>query len=123
MPKEFGFAVPHIFFTAFDIQVSVRSSLCFAPGIFAGQNSPANDKEEGMVQAQMRNVTYHFSDAVAVNIKSLNGELVPVGKMNSPSSTTEPRLTFAYAQRRSPSIRRAWQTFSIPTLSRVRLSL
>jgi hypothetical protein len=55
-----------------------------APGLFAAQNSPANDKEEGMVQAQMRNVTYHFSDAVVVNIKSLNGELLPLGKNEFP---------------------------------------
>jgi len=55
-----------------------------APGILATQNSPANDKQEGMVQAQMRNVSYHFSDAVVVNIKSLNGELVPVGKNEFP---------------------------------------
>ena len=37
-----------------------------------------------MVQAQMRNVTYHFSDAVVVNIKSLNGELLPLGKNEFP---------------------------------------
>jgi hypothetical protein len=55
-----------------------------APGIVASQNSPANDKQEGAVQAQMRNVTYHFSDTVAVEIKSLNGELVPLGKNEFP---------------------------------------
>jgi hypothetical protein len=55
-----------------------------APGIVASQNSPANDKQEGTVQAQMRNVTYHFSDTVAVEIKSLNGELVPLGKNEFP---------------------------------------
>ena len=32
----------------------------------------------------MRNVTYHFSDTVAVEIKSLNGELVPLGKNEFP---------------------------------------
>jgi hypothetical protein len=32
----------------------------------------------------MRNVTYHFSDAVAANIKSLNGEPVPLGKNEFP---------------------------------------
>jgi len=37
-----------------------------------------------MVQTQMRNVTYHFSDTVVVNIKSLNGELVPLGKNEFP---------------------------------------
>jgi hypothetical protein len=59
--------------------------LCaMAPGIVASQNSPANDKREGLVQAQMRNVTYHFSDAVAVEIKSLDGELVPLGKNEFP---------------------------------------
>jgi hypothetical protein len=55
-----------------------------APGILAGQNSPANDKQVGTVQTQMRNVTYHFSDTVAVEIKSLNGELVPLGKNEFP---------------------------------------
>jgi hypothetical protein len=55
-----------------------------APGIVASQNSPANDKQEGTVQAQMRNVTFHFSDTVAVEIKSLNGELVPLGKNEFP---------------------------------------
>jgi hypothetical protein len=55
-----------------------------APGIVTGQSSPANDKPEGTVQTQMRNVTYHFSDAVAVEIRSLNGELVPLGKNEFP---------------------------------------
>jgi hypothetical protein len=32
----------------------------------------------------MRNVTYHFSDTVVVEIKSLNGELVPLGKNEFP---------------------------------------
>ena len=55
-----------------------------APGIVASQNSPVNDKQVGTVQTQMRNVTYHFSDTVAVEIKSLNGELVPLGKNEFP---------------------------------------
>ena len=54
------------------------------PGIVAGQNSPASDKSEGAVQTQMRNVAYHFSDAVMVEIRSLNGELVPLGKNEFP---------------------------------------
>jgi hypothetical protein len=59
--------------------------LCTAgPGIAAGQESPTKDKQEGTVQAQMRNVTYHFSETVAVEIKSLNGELVPLGKNEFP---------------------------------------
>src|SRR2546427_7934399 len=48
------------------------------------QNSPTNDKQLGTVQTQMRNVRYHFSDAVAVEIKSLNGELVPLGNNEFP---------------------------------------
>jgi hypothetical protein len=32
----------------------------------------------------MRNVTYHFSDTVLVEIKFLNGELVPLGKNEFP---------------------------------------
>ena len=55
-----------------------------APGIVASQNSPPSDKQEGAVQAQMRNVAYHFSDTVVVEIKSLDGELVPLGKNEFP---------------------------------------
>jgi hypothetical protein len=55
-----------------------------APGVALSQNPPTNDKQEGTVQTQMRNVTYHFSDTVAVEIKSLNGELVPLGKNEFP---------------------------------------
>jgi hypothetical protein len=55
-----------------------------APGIVASQDSPTNDKREGTVQTQMRNVTYHFSDTVVVEIKWLNGDLVPLGKNEFP---------------------------------------
>ena len=55
-----------------------------ATEIAASQNTPNNDKQEGTVQTQMRNVTYHFSDTVVVEIKWLNGELVPLGKNEFP---------------------------------------
>jgi hypothetical protein len=55
-----------------------------APGIVAGQESPASDQPQGLVQTQMRNVTFRFSDNVAVQIKSLSGVLVPVGKNEVP---------------------------------------
>jgi hypothetical protein len=55
-----------------------------APGIVFSQNTPNNDKQEGTVQTQMRNVTFHFSETVAVEIKSLNGVLVPLGKNEFP---------------------------------------
>ena len=59
--------------------------LCVAaPGIVARQNSPASDKQEGAVQTQMSNVTFRFSETVAVQIKSLNGVLVPLGKNEFP---------------------------------------
>jgi hypothetical protein len=59
--------------------------LCLAaPTIAIGQNSPPSDKRSGRVQTQMRNVRYHFSDAVAVEIKSLSGELVPLGNNEFP---------------------------------------
>jgi hypothetical protein len=59
--------------------------LCVAElEIVASQDSPPKNKQEGTVQAQMRNVTYHFSDTVVVEIKSLNGELVPLGKNEFP---------------------------------------
>jgi len=59
--------------------------LCAAlPGTGASQNSPANDKQEGVVQAQMRNVMFHLSETVVVEIRSLDGELVPLGKNEVP---------------------------------------
>jgi hypothetical protein len=54
------------------------------PGIVVNQNPPTNDKQDSRVQVQMRNVTYHFSDTVAVEIRTLNGELVPLGKNEFP---------------------------------------
>ena len=56
-----------------------------APGIVVSQNSPTNDKQEGTVQTQMSNVTFRFSETVAVEIKTLNGVLVPLGKNDSPA--------------------------------------
>ena len=60
--------------------------LCAAtPGIVISQNAPTNDNREGPVQTQMRNVTFRFSDTVEVEIKSLNGVLVPLGKNEFPN--------------------------------------
>jgi hypothetical protein len=75
----FHISLPGLIFRALFVLLCATT-----PGIVASQNSPANDKQEGMVQTQMRNVTYHFSDTVVVNIKSLNGELVPLGKNEFP---------------------------------------
>src|SRR6266478_4521420 len=55
-----------------------------APRMATDQNSPTNDKQVGTVQTQMRNVRYHFSDTVMVEITSLNGELVPLGNNEFP---------------------------------------
>jgi hypothetical protein len=55
-----------------------------APGTVVSQNTPNNDKQEGTVQTQMSNVTFRFSETVAVEIKSLNGVLVPLGKNEFP---------------------------------------
>ena len=49
------------------------------PGIVISQTPPTNETHEGTVQTQMRNVTFRFSDTVAVEIKSLNGVPVPLG--------------------------------------------
>src|SRR5579864_3153146 len=69
--------------------LSMSRTLCVllcaaAPGIVFSQDSPVNGKQEGMVQTQMSNVTFHLSESVAVEIKSMNGELVPLGKNEFP---------------------------------------
>src|SRR6202140_4370144 len=55
------------------------------PGVVISQNPPTNNNQEGTVQTQMRNVTFRFSDTVAVEINSLNGVLVPLGKNEFPN--------------------------------------
>ena len=55
-----------------------------APSIASGQNPALGDKQESLVQTQMTNVTFHFSKTVAVEIKSLNGVLVPLGRNEFP---------------------------------------
>jgi hypothetical protein len=55
-----------------------------APCIIASQNVPASDKQDNTVQAQMNNVTFHLTQTVAVDIKSLNGVLIPLGKNEFP---------------------------------------
>ena len=68
------------------ISLALFVLLCAAtPGTVISQNPPTNEKREGTVQTQMRNVTFHFSDTVAVEIKSLNGVLVPLGKNEFPN--------------------------------------
>ncbi len=59
--------------------------LCAAlPEIVVSQNPSTNDKQGATVQTQMSNVMFHLSETVAVEIKSLNGVLVPLGKNEFP---------------------------------------
>jgi hypothetical protein len=68
------------------ISLALFVLLCAAtPGIVIGQNPPTNDNQEGTVQTQMRNIAFRFSDTVAVEIKSLNGVLVPLGQNEFPN--------------------------------------
>jgi hypothetical protein len=75
----FGVSIPLLICRALFVLLYVT-----APRTAAGQNSPTNDKQLSTVQTQMRNVRYNFSDAVVVEIKSLNGEPVPVGNDEFP---------------------------------------
>jgi hypothetical protein len=46
--------------------------------------SQQQSSENGHVRAEIRNVTYHFTDSISVHIFHLEGELVPVGKSGLP---------------------------------------
>ncbi|HEU5235103.1 MAG TPA: hypothetical protein VFU50_19755 [Terriglobales bacterium] len=46
--------------------------------IFAMQSHQAAADQPHSVEVQMRNVMYHFTDSIAVHIRSLNGRLLPV---------------------------------------------
>jgi hypothetical protein len=72
------------------LPLSISWALCallcpVAPPIVAGQNSPPNATQDSTVQTQMSNVTFRFSETVAVEIKSLNGVLVPLGNNEFPN--------------------------------------
>lgn len=59
------------------------------PNVIAAQDEAqekptSQEKSDGAVRAQMRNVKYRFTDKVAVQINSLNGALVPVGTNEFP---------------------------------------
>jgi hypothetical protein len=77
--SRFGISIPLLICRALFVLLYVA-----APRMAADQNSATNDKQLGTVQTQMRNVRYHFSDTVVVEIKSLNGELVPLGNNEFP---------------------------------------
>ena len=62
---------------ALGIFFSFALAVASNPSFRAYANSPPADADNA-VQAQMRNVTYRFTDSAAVHIKSLDGELVPV---------------------------------------------
>jgi len=72
------------------VPLSISRALCVllcavALGIVVSQDSTPNAKQEGTVQTQISNVTFRFSETVAVEIKSLNGVLVPLGKNEFPN--------------------------------------
>lgn len=47
----------------------------------AGSGADAATEKDRQVEVQMRNVMYHFTDAVAVHIRRLHGQLVPAGEL------------------------------------------
>lgn len=49
-----------------------------------GQDQAKPDREHNAVQVEMRNVMYHYTGNVAVHIRNLHGELVPVGNNEVP---------------------------------------
>lgn len=63
------------------LQVLFLFACALVPFTTAGQNA---NEHENAVQVQMRNVTYHFTDSLSANIKTLRGEVVPTGKNDLP---------------------------------------
>lgn len=68
----------------FVISFTVTLAAVKNPGAHPHASSRAADADNA-VQAQMRNVTYRFTDSAAVHIKSLDGELVPVRPAEYPT--------------------------------------
>ena len=50
----------------------------------SAQQSSSAAKQNSAVQVEMRNVSYHYTDRVAVHIKTLSGELAPIGSHEFP---------------------------------------
>ena len=60
------------------------SSAAALPTVTYPGQAGSHKEEHALVQTQMRNVTYRFTDTSAVHIKSLTGELVPVSPAEMP---------------------------------------
>ena len=62
----------------------IRSSLlfvCIAVALAGAQQQPS---ENGAVQAEMRNIFYHYTGTITAHIAYLEGYLIPVGKAGFP---------------------------------------
>jgi hypothetical protein len=68
---------------AFATLLSFALVAAINPGGHTNANSRAADADNA-VQAQMRNVTYRFTDSAAVHINSLDGEVVPIKPADYP---------------------------------------
>jgi hypothetical protein len=68
-------------------------------GLGAQSNAPQGDTSTG-VQAQMKNVRYHFTESATVYIKTLNGELLPTEGNELPifDNRDSFRLRIGYAE-------------------------
>jgi hypothetical protein len=54
----------------------VATLLVFAPTVILSRDVPLGAKSQ-VVEVQMRNVMYHFTDGIAVHIRALRGQLLP----------------------------------------------
>ena len=72
------------FAAALKITKSMVLVVASVPHTHAQQADSRPDDRSALVQTQMRNVIFHFTDNAAVHIKSLEGELVPVAPAEFP---------------------------------------
>ncbi len=65
--------------------VGIRGNNSVVAGTAVQDKSVKSDSASAnMVQAEMRNVMYHFSDKIVAHIRTLSGELDPIGGKDMP---------------------------------------
>ena len=85
------------------------------PTASAQENSTKSDPVAKMVHAEMRNVMYHFNDKIAAHIRTLSGELEPIGGKDMPvfddKNSFDLRITSAEIAMNTASLTNAFNSY------------
>jgi hypothetical protein len=88
------FHISHLLLISLALFVVFSSA---TPGFVTSQNPPTKDNQEGTVQTQMRNITFHFSDTVAKDSFNLRVSTAEIAMDSSDLANVLNCYVFAHA--------------------------